>query len=214
MSRNTDQGWNDLVSRSVDLGAGVLRLYAETVRDLTTGRISPTDLAGRAADVARNEGGAYARSLTRATIDYWAQVLDLGVELRDSMAMPGARGASSRTRESAGASDRPPGGIRLDFTGKQGEEVARPFVVENNQNEAVDVSFEVSPFVAAAASGDVRPPLAIEPESFTLEPGDEQVVTCRLTLSEDLTVGQRYEAALRVIGFPDMEIALSAIVVA
>jgi len=201
MARTHDESWNDLVSRGVDLGAGLLRLYGETVRDLAGRKVSYTDFSERATRVARDEGAAYARSLTRAAIDYWAQVLEVGYDVRDSV----VGGPTTRaTRE--------PGPARLDFTGAAGEEIARAFVVENSQPQAVDVSFEVSKFAPAGKGKPRKFGLAIEPDAFTLAPGQEHVVTCRLTLPKDLAPGQTHEATLRVIGFPDMIIALTATV--
>jgi hypothetical protein len=102
----------------------------------------------------------------------------------------------------------------LAFTGRAGEQAVRAFVVENKQPQAVDVSFEVSEFVAAGDTARLRPALAIEPAEFHLEPGTEQVVTCRLTLDPGFAPHRPHDALLRVMGFPGMEVALRATVIA
>lgn len=205
MAKQGDQGWNNLVTRSVDLGAGVLRLYGETVRDLATGKISYNNLAERASTVARDESGAYARALAQAYLDYWGRVLDIGSDLRQRLASSGA--TTARTGGACG------GRAELEFAGRTGDEVARAFVVENNQAQAVDVSFEVSEFVGDDGAACVRPALAIEPAGFHLEPGKEQVVTCRLTLEPGFAPHRPHDALLRVMGFPGMEVALRATVI-
>ncbi len=203
MAKQGDQGWNDLVTRSVDLGAGVLRLYGETLRDLAAGKVSYNNLAERVTSVARDEGGAYARSLAQAYLDYWGRVLDVSSDFRQRMAT-GAASASVRTAGTRA------GRAEMEFTGRAGDEITRAFVVENNQPEPVEVSFEVSEFVAEGDGTRLRPPLAIEPASFHLEPGKEQVVTCRLTFEAGFAPHRPHDALLRVMGFPGMEIGLRA----
>jgi hypothetical protein len=203
MAKQRDQGWNDLVTRSVDLGAGVLRLYGEAVRDVVTGKVSYNNLADRASTVARDEGGAYVRSLAQAYIDYWGKVLAISSDFRQRLADE----ATPAVEESPCRG----GGAELEFVGQAGEDIGRAFVVENNQDQAVDVSFEVSEFVGDGSSSRLRPALAIEPATFRLEPGREQVVSCRLTLEPAFPANRPHQALLRVMGFPGMQVALRAV---
>jgi hypothetical protein len=194
-----DRGWNDLVSRGVDLGAGMVRLYGDTLRDLASGKLSYNTLADRALNVARDEGGAYARALTQAYLDYWSRLLDLGWDVRDRMA---GQATTARAGTSGAA------GANLTFTGAGGETVDRPFVVANNQPGSVDVSFEAAVFTDDDGKAHGRFGLSLEPDAFTLAAGEERVVTCRVKLPKTLTAGQTYRSGLRVIGFPDMQISL------
>jgi hypothetical protein len=155
--------------------------------------------------VARDEGGAYTRALTRAYLDYWSRVLDVGQTVRDRMAGAGGCADGTTTRTTAR-------GVTLSFTGKPGEEIARGFVVANNQAESIDVSFEAAAFTGDDGRSYGRLAIAIDPERFTLPAGQEQVVTCRLTLAADLAAARPYTSRLRVIGFPDMELLLVATV--
>ncbi len=172
------------------------------MRDLAAGKVSYTNLAERVTSVARDEGGAYARSLAQAYLDYWGRVLDVSSDFRQRMAT-GAASASVRTAGTRA------GSAELEFT-DVGRRITRAFVVENNQPEPVEVSFEVSEFVAEGDATRLRPPLAIEPAAFHLEPGKEQVVTCRLTFAADFAPHRPHDALLRVMGFPGMEIGLRA----
>ncbi len=213
MARDPQDSWNDLVARGMDLGAGMLRLYGETLRAMTTRTVSYPDLAQHAVDLARREGGAYARAMTRAGFDYWERVLETGAELKERAAGFAGAGAGERggaARAAAAGEAGASGMARLDFAGRPGDEVTRAFVVENNQAETVTVSFEVSAFVPERGGDGLKLPLAVDPESFDLAPGQERVVSCRLTLSQDLAADERYAATLRVIGFPDLQIALTA----
>lgn len=203
MAKLGEPGWNDVVSRSVDLGTGVLRLYGEAVRDLAAGKVSYGDLAGRASTVARDEGGAYARALAQAYLDYWSRVLDVTSDFRQRLSEGG---------EAVRPTARRAGRAELEFTGRPGDDVVRAFVVENNQPQPVDVSFEVSEFIADGADVRLRPPLVIDPAVFLLAPGQEQVVACRLTLEPGFAPHRSHEALLRVMGFPGMEVALRALV--
>ncbi len=210
MAKQDDRGWNDLVTRSVDLGAGVLRLCGETARDVAAGKVSYANLADRAGTVVRDEGGAYARALAQAYLDYWGRVLEVTSDFSRRM----TTGAAPASRATANGHGAPSGRAELSFSGREGDVVARAFVVENNQPQPVDVSFEVSEFVAAGGDARLRPGLAIEPAEFHLEPGTEQVVTCRLTLEPGFAPHRPHDALLRVMGFPGMEVALRATVVA
>ncbi len=209
MAKQDDTGWNHLVTRSVDLGAGVLRLYGETVRDVATGKVSYANLAERASTVAREEGGAYARALAQAYLDYWGRVLEVTGDFGRRLTTENA----TTSRAKANGHGARPGRAELAFTGREGEVVARAFVVENNQPQPVDVSFEVSEFVADGGDARLRPALDIEPAEFHLEPGTEQVVTCRLTLEPGFDPHRPHDALLRVMGFPGMEVALRATVI-
>jgi hypothetical protein len=197
----------------MDLSVGMLRLYGETWRALTTRQVSVSDLAHHATDLARREGGAYTRAMTRASIDYWERVLETGTELKNRAAFDaedhGPQRSTSRST-STGEAPRGAGRARLDFQGNPGDEVTRAFVVENNQREPVAVSFEISPFTVADGSEQQKLAVVLEPEAFELAPGQEQVVSCRLVLADDLAAGRRYHAVLRVIGFPDLEIMMTA----
>jgi hypothetical protein len=210
MRKQGETGWNDLVTRSVDLGAGMLRLYGETVRDVAAGKVSYTNYAERVAAIARDEGGAYARSLTQAYLDYWGRVLDVSSDFRQRVAAGGAPSSRAAANGSATRGER----AELTFTGRAGEQAVRAFVVENKQPQAVDVSFEVSEFVAAGDAARLRPDLSIEPDAFHLEPGTEQVVTCLLTLDSGFAPHRPHDALLRVMGFPGMEVAMRATVIA
>lgn len=205
MATDPRDSWNDLITRGVDLGAGLLRFYGATVRDVATRKISYGDLARRATDLARHEGDAYARALTHAGLDYWSRVLDMSREVTDRVAHEDGRAASARPAE-------PTGRARLDFQGKAGEVVTRAFVVENYQSEPVSVSFEASPFVDPDSGVGHPLPLTVEPDQFVLEPGRQQVITSHLSLPTDLAPGQRLDAVLRVVGVPDLELAVTATV--
>lgn len=206
MVRQDETGWNAVVTRGVDLGAGVLRLYGQTVRDVAAGKLSYTTLAERMSTVSREEGGAYARSLAQAYLDYWSHVLDIGRDFQERLA-----GESRQSSARGPAQGRRTRAAQLEFAGSFGEVVTRAFVVQNNQAAPVDVSFEVSDFAAEDGVARLRPDLSLEPVAFRLEPGEEQVVTCRLTLEPGFAAGVPHQAALRVIGFPGMEIAVQAL---
>lgn len=206
MARQDETGWNDVVTRGVDLGAGMLRLYGQTVRDVAAGKVTYAGLAERVSAVSREEGAAYARSLAQAYLDYWGRVLDIGRDFQERVA--GEAHVASRRGAADGTTK--PRAAQLEFAGTFGEVATRAFVVQNNQAAPVDVSFEVSEFAAADGASRLRPDLSLEPAAFRLEPGAEQVVTCRLTLAPGFAADVPHDASLRVIGFPGMEIAMRA----
>lgn len=89
-----------------------------------------------------------------------------------------------------------------------GEETpVRQFVVANKTPQAIDVSFEVSEF-AAETSRNVRAEVVLVPAVFSLQPGEETVVECRIPLTALFAGGVEYRAILRAIGLPEMQIVL------
>ncbi len=95
----------------------------------------------------------------------------------------------------------------LVFEGAGDETPARQFVVANKTAQAIDVSFEVSEF-AAETSPQVRAEVVLVPAAFSLQPGEETVVECRIPLVAVFAGGVEYRAILRAIGLPEMQIAL------
>ena len=96
----------------------------------------------------------------------------------------------------------------LKFSGHAGTRPKQAFVVANNQDKKIDVSFEMTEFITADGSLRAKTKTIFKPECFELEPGAEQVVECTLPITQKFKTGQQYQALARVVGFPDMAVQL------
>ncbi|MBL3591572.1 MAG: hypothetical protein JMN24_17580 [gamma proteobacterium endosymbiont of Lamellibrachia anaximandri] len=164
-------------------------------------------------EFAKNEGAKFAGRLVQQNIEYYVNVVNLGLDLtHDAFAAtlsPTDEKPAKRAETDSVSSSRSSGQTEIHFSRMMGEKQNRAFIVANKQPEDVEVSFEISEFVAEDGKSRVRIPVSFEPAHFMLKTGQEQVVECQLAVTDVLTAGQRYQALARVAGFDDMLIRLS-----
>jgi hypothetical protein len=103
------------------------------------------------------------------------------------------------------------GGMQL--TGRRDETLTCPFLVENQYDRGLDVSFEADPLVP-----DNGPPLparliSFEPATLVLPPRGQAVAQAHIRLTKDFTVGETYSTALHVLGFqcPPVQVAITVL---
>jgi len=119
----------------------------------------------------------------------------------------GAQGSSRAAPRPAGAAE----GMQL--SGRRGETLTCPFLVENQYDRGLDVSFEADPLVP-----DNGPPLparliSFEPATLVLPPHGQAVAQAHIRLTKDFTVGETYSTALHVLGFqcPPVKVAITVL---
>ena len=114
--------------------------------------------------------------------------------------------AASSTMGSAG----PAGGrvdVRLD--GRIGERVACPFLVENQYDQAVDVSFR-SDSLGAPGHPDLPASLVtFEPHRLSILPRGSAVATAMVDVTADFVAGATYTSTVRLVGFEGRQIGLA-----
>lgn len=162
-----------------------------------------------------DETADYARNVTSLSVNYFKELIDLNRTYNDSFfeqvlgAPPTDNAAESpapRQNRSAEVLYRH---VEIELRGIVGMEATRTFIIESKRAEVAEISFLVSDFVGADSTAPFRPQLEFQPARFTLNPGEERVVTLRLQLdSEKFVSGQRYTATALAHGYDDLELGL------
>lgn len=93
-----------------------------------------------------------------------------------------------------------PATIRLDVT--RGQQVTIPFLVQNQYDRCVDVSFAADPPTAAACAPVPAAVISFEPPTLALPPGGQLVVRATVTVTEDFAGSHVYATALHVRDLP------------
>lgn len=91
---------------------------------------------------------------------------------------------------------------------RQGERLKAPFVVENQYNSPLDISFEASDLTAATAPALPASRIAFEPAALKLDPRQKAVIMALVDISSAFVVGKTYSSTIRVIGFQGQEVRL------
>jgi len=100
--------------------------------------------------------------------------------------------------------------VEMELHAPAGQEAVNSFVLENKRGGTADISFAISDFTSPAGTAPVRLPLEIQPDRFSLAPGQECTVRLSLPLSAGLLViGQRYRGTLYLHGYDNLELGLT-----
>jgi len=94
------------------------------------------------------------------------------------------------------------------FEGCEGDTVTRQFLVTNHSPQVVAIAFVVSGFSSESGDG-ASVPVELTPNAFSLTSGEEQVVTCNVTIPSSLIPGASYRSQLTATGLPTLNIRLS-----
>lgn len=118
--------------------------------------------------------------------------------------LPASAAAAAGASKAAGT-----GRVDLRLDGRIGERVASPFLVENQYDEAVDVSFRADP-LCAPGHPDVPPSVVgFEPSRLSILPRGSAVATAMIDVTEGFAAGATYTTTLRLVGFESREIGLA-----
>jgi hypothetical protein len=175
-----------------------------------------TDAQQRFTDFAFKDGAEAMRKLMHINYDYYMSLMNAYLEFSES--------ALNRSHQSAKGEVAPVATegneaisvtpathykhIDLHFSAKTRRLQKEAFVVANKNPADVDVSFEISELICEDGKTSTVAPVTFEPDHFTLNPGEEQVVECRLKLTKALKEGLQYVALTRVVGFEDLFVRL------
>ncbi len=208
---------SEFVQTLQQLGNRYLSAYAKNVERFAQalsgdaregcGSLNVEGLPQRYAEFVRNEGAGVVRELAEAGLNYYAAVLNTGVE------------TASRFYEqvlvaAAPAQPPPPAVTRsaLLFRAAPGATALNAFLVTNHRHESIDVRFDVSELVSEDGITRVHPEIRFTPAACRLGAGMEQVVQCTMQVPAQLPPGVDYRGRILVAGFPElaMEITLRA----
>lgn len=97
--------------------------------------------------------------------------------------------------------------VRLD--GRVGERVPCPFVVENQYDQPVDVTFRAGPFVAPGRAEVPASAVDFEPRRLRVPARDSAVATAVIAVGDGFLPGITYVTTVKVVGFEGREVGVA-----
>ena len=97
--------------------------------------------------------------------------------------------------------------VRLD--GRVGERVPCPFLVENQYDQPVDVTFRAGPFVALGRADVAESAVDFEPRRLRVPARDSAVATAVITVGDGFVPGVTYVTTVKVVGFEGREVGVA-----
>jgi hypothetical protein len=101
----------------------------------------------------------------------------------------------------------------MQLAGRRNEALTCPFLVENQYDRGLEVSFEADPLVPKNGSPLPGRLISFEPATLILPPRGQAVAQAHIKLTKDFTVGETYSTALHVLGFrcPPVHLAITVL---
>jgi len=99
----------------------------------------------------------------------------------------------------------------VQVVGRQDETLTCPFLVENQYDRGLDVSFEADPLVPGKGPPLPASLISFEPARLVLPPRGQAVARAHIRLIRDFTAGETYSTAVHVLGFrcPPVQVAIT-----
>jgi len=170
---------------------------------------TPYELPLRYAQFVQGAGVEYSRQVLQFTAEYYSRLLratfDYGQQVAEAFANPSPVSVKALPAEAPGLSRTQ---TELHFAHRTEGVLPQEFVIANKQGCEIPVRFEVSEFVSGDSKTRTHAAVEFEPHEFVLQPGDEQVVQCRIAAGPELASDEVQVALARVVGFPDMMLRL------
>jgi len=135
----------------------------------------------------------------RSVVDIWTDLFPLQPKSADSAAAHTPGEAPSASRSPAAAIP------VLVLEAEAGELAYGVFLVNNQLTGRVSAPVEASAFVDPMGH-EFRPPVTIEPQMVTLDPGEQCPVRISVLVSEDLVAGVSYRAEISIPGLSESRV--------
>jgi hypothetical protein len=209
-SQNANQKkTQDLISRALSQQVRAAQRYADLLARFGRGELSAQALSTETLRFASQETGQYASDLAELSLRYYTDLFALGQAYSERFLNALEKEGDLRQARSGGSPKR----VVMELRAPLGQEALGAFVLENKHGGSAQISFEVSDFSGPTPNTAFRADLRLQPERFTLEPGQEQTVTLRLPLREGVfEPGQRYLVSVIVRGYDDLVLDLTVYV--
>lgn len=205
------QKFQDLATRSLREQVRAAQRYNELAQRFGRGELFRNAMRDEYARFVNEETVRYMSNMVSLGLDYYNNAFELGRAFNERFfeqvtERPGAAKSAANESSASKVSNRR---VAIDMHGVVGEETTRAFTLESKQPDATEISFLVSDFTGPIGKDPFRANLEFQPERFTLEPGEERVVTIRLRLSkESFAPGSMYTATVIVRGYGDLELEI------
>jgi hypothetical protein len=211
--------FQDLAARSLQEQVRAAQRFNGLMQKLGRGELLKQPAGDAYLRFVGEETAQYVGNVSSLILNYYKELFELGRSYNEKLfeqvvggatASGGAATSETSTREAPTAVSHRR--VDVELNGTVGEAATRSFVLESKRAEATEISFLVSDFVGLQGTGSFRADLEFEPARFTLNPGEERVVTIRLPLSSDLFLpGLRYSATALVRGYDDLELHINVV---
>jgi hypothetical protein len=208
---------NDLARTVSALGTRYVEEYTRNLQRCATllndmaargaGELDPLELQKRYAQFVIAESPRIIERLAEAGASYYAALANTGVEAMNSYVEQVLGLDSAASRRSAGGAQAAP--AALLFHGERGHNATNAFLVTNNRDEAIDVTFDIGELESANGEVRFKPKATFTPSRCKLPPRARQVVQCSLQLSRDFAAGQAHSGHIQVVGYPEMAMRIS-----
>jgi hypothetical protein len=213
--KETTKTVQDLIARTLKRQVSTAQRFSDLLVRFGRGEISAQDMTQETIRFASQETGHYASDLAELSMRYYSDLLTIQQDYSErffhSLEEKGKghpEGGSEADRSGTAAKR-----VEMEMRAPLGQEAIRAFVLENKRGGSARISFEVSDFHGPVGTEPFQGGLRLQPDMFTLEPGQEQVVTLRLQLREELfNAGKCYTTSVIVHGYDQLEVALTVCV--
>ncbi len=195
----------DLISRTLTQQVRAAQRYYDLLSRFERGEISAQAMTDEDIRFATQETGHYVSDLADLGIRFYSDLLSINQAYSNRFLNSLERKCAASTVVQSQVKR-----VTMDLRGPLGQEAVGAFVLENTRGGTANISFQVSDFYGPPGIAPFQGGLQFQPEHFTLEPGQEQAVTLRIELKETLfEPGQRYTASVIVLGYDNLELALT-----
>lgn len=209
--------FQDLAARSLQEQVRAAQRFNGLMQKLGRGELLKQPAGDAYLRFVGEETVQYVGNVSSLVLDYYKELFELGRTYNEKFfeQVVGATASGGAPTAEASAQGVPVAAaphrrVDVELNGTAGDVATRSFVLESKRAEATEISFLVSDFVGLKGTASFRADLEFEPARFTLNPGEERVVTMRLPLSSDLFLpGLRYSATALVRGYDDLELHIS-----
>ena len=200
----------DFYTRSIaDQVQTIQRVYDLMMR-FGRGELSTKELYDEYIKFASQETSRYASDLAMLGLNYFNEWLALNKRYNSLFLDTFSPAKSEPAAEVVAREVNEPKRVEMALHAPLGKEAVQSFVLENKRGGTADISFGVSEFTCPGEATPVRLPIQVQPDHFSLEPGQEKTVTLRLPLTEDLLeANQRHEGTIYIHGYDDLEVKLA-----
>ncbi|MGF1547545.1 MAG: hypothetical protein ACFCUG_09465 [Thiotrichales bacterium] len=170
------------------------------------------NLPKRYAEFVQQEGPRVMRQLAEANLNYYALVLNAGVDTLSRFYAQVLVPDKKLEQEPAPATAAQRARSALLFSAGPGETAINAFLVTNHRRETIDVRFEIGELLARDGHTRVTPEIHFTPAQCRIGPQSEQVVQCALSFPVEMPTGVDFRGKIIVAGFPElaMEITVRA----
>jgi hypothetical protein len=183
-----------------------------------------TRVSGMVRETARNLGdpaskpqqpGELINRMVQLNLSYFTLLTKHGLAFADELTTiteralgirPGAPPpAPTAAPSSPGASTNVPR-IEINLNAHVGETATASFLVENNQEQTLKVSFEASQIISRGGRPIGSPSVWFEPSHLNIEPGMQAAVKALIDISPEFKAGEIYLLRVRLVGFQQKEV--------